>query len=165
MSKPEAKYVLAELYESVYRNHTGERTLAHRAYMQGYYWPTMKQNTENYFKRCDWCQRHAPIPRVHSEALSLVTSPWLFAQWGIDIICPLLVAIAQKKFYSLQLTILASGWKQKPMLASKIRMSSSSSRKTSYVDLEFCEQSYNTVFRTFYSKLNIKNLYSTLCYP
>ena len=58
----------------------------------------MKQNTENYVKRCDWCQRHGPIPRIHSEALSLVTSPWLFAQWGIDIICPLLVAIAQKKF-------------------------------------------------------------------
>ena len=42
LSKLEAKYVLAELYEDVCGNHLSGRTLAHRAYMQRYYWPTMK---------------------------------------------------------------------------------------------------------------------------
>ena len=41
MSEPEAKYVLAELHEDVYGNHPSGQTLAHRAYMQGDYWPTM----------------------------------------------------------------------------------------------------------------------------
>ena len=37
LSEPNAKYVLFELHEGVCGNHLGERTLAHRAYMQGYY--------------------------------------------------------------------------------------------------------------------------------
>ena len=37
LSEPNAKYVLSELHEDVCGNHLGERTLAHRAYMQGYY--------------------------------------------------------------------------------------------------------------------------------
>ena len=37
LSEPEAKYVLVELYEGICGNHPGGRTLANRAYMQGYY--------------------------------------------------------------------------------------------------------------------------------
>ena len=72
--------MLAELHEGVCGNHIGERTLAHRAHSQEYYLPTMKQDTENYIKRCDWCQRHTPISRMLSEVLKPVTSPWPFAQ-------------------------------------------------------------------------------------
>ena len=78
LSDPKAKYVLAELYEGVCGNHLGGRTLAHRAYTQGYYWPTMKQDVENYVKKCDRCQRHTPIPRVPLEVVNLVTNPWSF---------------------------------------------------------------------------------------
>ena len=42
LSEPDAKYVMAELYENVCGNHLSGRTLAHCAYTQGYYWPTMK---------------------------------------------------------------------------------------------------------------------------
>lgn len=98
MSDLEAQYVLAEFHEGVCDNHPGERTLAHRTYTQGYYWPTMKQDTENYVNMCDWCQRYAPIPRVPSEVVNPVTSLWPFAQWGMDIVGPLPMAAAQKKF-------------------------------------------------------------------
>ncbi|KAL6323325.1 hypothetical protein AAG906_029332 [Vitis piasezkii] len=95
---PEAKYVLVELHEGESDNHLGERTLAHRAHTQGYYWPTMKQDAKNYVKRCDRCQRYALIPRVPFEALNPVTSPWSFAQWEMDIVSPLPIVVAQKKF-------------------------------------------------------------------
>ena len=78
-SKPNAKYDMSELHEGVCGNHPGGWTLTHRAYMQGYYWPTMKHDAKNYVKRCDRCQRYATIPRVPSEVLNLVTSPWPFA--------------------------------------------------------------------------------------
>ena len=55
-------------------NHTEGRTLAHCAHSQGYYWPTTKQDSQEYVKQCDRCQRHAPIPRMLSEVLNLVTS-------------------------------------------------------------------------------------------
>ena len=37
LSQPEAKYVLAKLYEGICHNYLGGRTLAHYAYTQGYY--------------------------------------------------------------------------------------------------------------------------------
>nr|CAN71386.1 hypothetical protein VITISV_010559 [Vitis vinifera] len=64
----EALYVLAELHEGVW-----------------YYWPTMKKDAAAYVKKCDKCQRHAPIPHVPLETLKPISSPWPFAQWGIDI--------------------------------------------------------------------------------
>ena len=58
----------------------------------------MKRDAKSYVKSCDRCQRHAPIPRVLYEALNPVTSPWLFAQWGMDIVEPLSIVATQKKF-------------------------------------------------------------------
>ena len=58
----------------------------------------MKQDVVNYVKRCDQCQRHSPIPRMPSKVLNPVTSPWPFAQWGMDIVGPLPAVAAQKKF-------------------------------------------------------------------
>ncbi|RVW67544.1 hypothetical protein CK203_062360 [Vitis vinifera] len=94
----EAQYVLAELHEGICGNHMGGRSLAHRAHSQGYYWPTMKKDAAAYVQKCDKCQRYAPIPHVPSAALKSVSSPWPFAQWGMDIVGPLPAAPAQKKF-------------------------------------------------------------------
>ena len=47
----EAQYVLAELHERICGNHSGGRSLAHRAHSQGYYWPTMKQDVAAYVKK------------------------------------------------------------------------------------------------------------------
>ena len=58
----------------------------------------MKQDAKSYVKRCDWCQRHALILRVPSEALNSITSPLPFAQWGMDMVGSLPIAAAQKKF-------------------------------------------------------------------
>ncbi|XP_034673387.1 uncharacterized protein LOC117904737 [Vitis riparia] len=46
----EALYVLAELHEGVCGNHSGGRSLAHRAHSQGYYWPTMRKDAVAYVK-------------------------------------------------------------------------------------------------------------------
>ena len=94
----EALYVLAELHEGVCGNHSGGRSLAHRAHSQGYYWPTMKKDAATYVKRCDKFQRHAPIPHAPLETLKPISSLWPFAQWGMDIVGPLPAAAAQKKF-------------------------------------------------------------------
>ena len=51
-----------------------------------------------YVKKCDKCQRHAPIPHVLSETLKPISGLWLFAQWGMDIVGLLPTVAAQKKF-------------------------------------------------------------------
>ena len=49
-------------------------------------------------KKCDKCQRFKNVQRLPTEKLTTITSPWPFAQWGIDIIGPLLLGKGQVKF-------------------------------------------------------------------
>lgn len=58
----------------------------------------MKQDAETYARKCDKCQRYAPIPHMSSKALNSVMSPWPFTEWGMDIVGPLPPVTTQKKF-------------------------------------------------------------------
>ena len=78
LTQLEIQYVLSKLHEGVCDNHSGNRTLVHKAHSQGYYWPTMKQDAEAYARKCDKCQRYAPIPHMPAETLNSVMSPWPF---------------------------------------------------------------------------------------
>ncbi|KAK4833332.1 hypothetical protein QYF36_002949 [Acer negundo] len=40
-------------------NHSGARSLSTRAIKAGYYWPTMRSDSQNHLKTCDKCQRFA----------------------------------------------------------------------------------------------------------
>ena len=40
-------------------------------------------------KKCNKCQRFRNVQRLPAKRLTTITSPWPFAQWGIDIISPL----------------------------------------------------------------------------
>ena len=86
LTTEQGQYVLAELHEGICGNHPGSRTLAHRAYTQGYYWPTMRFDAAYYVQKCDRCQRQAPVLTSPAQDLISITSPWPFAQWGIDIV-------------------------------------------------------------------------------
>lgn len=47
--------LLAELHEGIYGRHSGERSLAHRAMMHGFWWLSMQRDMAEYVKRCDRC--------------------------------------------------------------------------------------------------------------
>ena len=97
LTPEQGQYGLAKLHEGVCGNHSGGRTLAHRAHTQGYYWPTMKSDAANYVKKCDSCQRMSPILKSPVQDLISITIQWLFAQWGVDIVGLLPTTPAQKK--------------------------------------------------------------------
>ncbi|KAM2574826.1 hypothetical protein TB2_006730 [Malus domestica] len=44
LTPAEAKTVFREIHEGVCRDHAGSRSLAHKAFRQGYYWPTLHQD-------------------------------------------------------------------------------------------------------------------------
>ena len=75
----QGQYIVVELHERICGNHLGGRTLAHRAHTQGHYWPTMKANTTTYVRKCDCCQRHAPISKVLAQDIITIMSPWPFS--------------------------------------------------------------------------------------
>ena len=64
----------------------------------GYYWPTMLKDAIELVRKCKACQEHAKISHLPSEPLTSVTSPWLFQQWGLDILGPLPIGRGQCKF-------------------------------------------------------------------
>ena len=47
--------LLEELHEGVCGSHTKGRSLSHRALTQGYWWPNMQKEAQEYVKKCDQC--------------------------------------------------------------------------------------------------------------
>ena len=72
--------LLEELYEGVCRSHIGGRSLSHRALTQGYWWPGMQKEAQEYVKKCDQCQRFTPNIHQPGGVLNPLFSPWPFAQ-------------------------------------------------------------------------------------
>nr|CAN63790.1 hypothetical protein VITISV_003629 [Vitis vinifera] len=140
LNHSEALYVLAELYER----------------------PTMKKDAAAYVKKCDKCQRHAPIPHVSSETLKPILGPWPFAQWGMDIVGPLPTAAAQKKIPA-----------PKAYASIKDKDVTKFVWKNIICRFEILQtiiadngpQFDSIAFRNFCSELNIRNSYSTPRYP
>ena len=165
--------MLAKLHEGICGNHPGGRTLAHRAHTQGYYWPTMKADVTNHTKECDRCQRLAPILKSPMQDLISISSPWPFAQWGIDIVGPLPTAPAQKK-----LLLVATDYFIKWVEAEAFS-SIKDEDVTQFIWKNIvCRfgvprsivsnngpQFNSRVYRNFCHELKIKNLYSTPRYP
>jgi len=58
----------------------------------------MQKDAQTYVKVCDKCQRFSNIFRKPSEELTLMTAPWPFARWVLDIIGPFPLTARQLKF-------------------------------------------------------------------
>ena len=77
---PEAsELLLEELHEGVSGSHTGGRSLSHRVLTQGYWWPGMQKEAQEYVKKCDQCQKFAPNIHQPGGVLNSLSSPWPFA--------------------------------------------------------------------------------------
>ncbi|XP_050241072.1 uncharacterized protein LOC126689967 [Quercus robur] len=98
LAPDEANYVLREVHEGTYGNHSGARSLIHKVVRAGYYWPTVQVDAKAYVKACDKCQRFSNVPRQPSEYLTPMMAPWPFAQWGLDILGPFPLGTRQMKF-------------------------------------------------------------------
>ena len=90
--------LLEEMHEGICGSHTGGRSLAHRAITQGYWWPNMQREALEYVRKCDQCQRYAPSIHQLGGILNPLSSPWPFAQWGLDIVGPFPKAVGNKKY-------------------------------------------------------------------
>ena len=73
-------YIMQEIHEDVCGNHSGPRSLLHKVTQQGYYWPNMVKDVEDYVWKCDACQRFSQITHQPAELLTLVLSLWTFVK-------------------------------------------------------------------------------------
>ncbi|XP_065619912.1 uncharacterized protein LOC136063443 [Quercus suber] len=93
-----AELLLEELHEGICGNHTRGRSLAHQVITQDYWWPNMQKEAFDYVKKCNQCQRFAPNIHQLGGTLNPLSSPWPFAQWGLDIVGPFPKAAGNRKY-------------------------------------------------------------------
>ena len=171
---PEAsESLLEELHEGICGSHMGGRSLSHWAISQEYWWPGMQKEAQEYVKKCDQCQRFAPNIHQLGGVLNPLSSPWLFAQWGLDNVGPFPKALGNKK-YLLVGTDYFTKWVEAEPLANirdvdikrfiwKNIVTRISVPHTLISDngLQFDSKT----FRKYCCDLGIKNRYSTPAYP
>nr|GEZ90107.1 reverse transcriptase domain-containing protein [Tanacetum cinerariifolium] len=66
----------------------GPRSVVAKAIRLGYFWPTMHKDAQDMIRKCSDCQIHRPVTRHPQQPLTLITAPWPFYKWGIDIAGP-----------------------------------------------------------------------------
>ena len=86
VKEDEARYILEEVHEGIYRDHARPRSLISKITRTGYFWLTMRKEAKDFVKRCDKCQNYGKIHRTPREKMTIITSPWPFTKWGIDIV-------------------------------------------------------------------------------
>ncbi|KAK2996935.1 hypothetical protein RJ639_026503 [Escallonia herrerae] len=94
----ESLYALQEVHEGICGQHLGGRTLAQKILRQGYYWPTMQKDAIEFTRRCDQCQKFAPLSHTPVAPLTSIVSPIPFAVWGMDLLGPFPMASGQRRF-------------------------------------------------------------------
>ena len=160
---------MREVHEGIYGNHSGARSLVHKLIRAGYYWPTMQKDASAYVKTCNKCHRFSNTIRQPSEELTPMTAPWLFSQWGLDIMGPFPTAVKKLKFLRVSIDYFTK-WVEVEALAT---ITEKNIRSFVWRNI-ICrygiprvlvsdngKQFDNIAFRDFCSELGIKNHYSS----
>uniref|UniRef100_A0A2N9H312 Uncharacterized protein n=1 Tax=Fagus sylvatica TaxID=28930 RepID=A0A2N9H312_FAGSY len=165
--------LLYEIHEGVCGGHTGGRSLAHRAIGQGYWWPYMQKDAAQYVRRCEKCQLFAPAIHKPASQLNPISSPWPFAQWGLDLVGPLPRATGNRQWLIVA-TDYFTKWVEAEPLA---RITDSESRKFIWKNIitrfgiPRCFISDNGTqfdsgpFKKYCSEFGIRNHFSSPAYP
>ncbi|XP_062075487.1 uncharacterized protein LOC133779553 [Humulus lupulus] len=64
VDEEEAMKVLYEIHEGECGNHASGPSTARKAMRQGYYWPSMERDANDFARKCDKCRRHANYPQM-----------------------------------------------------------------------------------------------------
>ncbi|XP_017628526.1 uncharacterized protein LOC108471417 [Gossypium arboreum] len=82
----EAKKILEEVHEGVCGTHANGFIMAKQIMRLGYYWSTMEGDCISYAKKYHKCQIYGDKILVPPSPLHVMTSPWPFFMWGMDVI-------------------------------------------------------------------------------
>ena len=133
----------------------------------------MLKDAQAYVKACDKYQRFSNLIKQPSEALTPMTAPWPFAQWGLDIMDPFPTALRQLKFL-----VVGIGYFTMWVEAEPLATITEKSIRTFVWRNIICrygirkvlvsnngKQFDNGAFRDFCIELGIKNHYSSPAHP
>ena len=90
--------LLTELHEGLCGSHVKGHSLAHQAMTKGFWWPQIQKDVAEYVQKCEQCQKHVSLIHQLAGSLNLVSSPWPFAQLGLNIVGPFPRATGNHRF-------------------------------------------------------------------
>ncbi|GJY66930.1 reverse transcriptase domain-containing protein [Tanacetum coccineum] len=130
----QANYRIREVHEGACGMDARARSVVAKIMRQGYYWPSMHDDTKEVIDKCDSYQIHAPMPKLPKTHLTSIMSPWSFYQWGLDILGPLPEGPGKLKFIIVVIDYFIKWIEVKPLAKTTGRRS-----KEFYV-AEYCMQ-------------------------
>ena len=173
LTPDESHYILRDIHEGAYGNHSRARSLVYKIVHVGYYWSSMQADAKAYVRVCDNCQCYNNMPRQPSEYLTPVVTPWPFTQQGLDILSLFPMRTRQMKFLVVGLDYFTKWVKAEPL--AKITKWNIKSFVQKNIICRFgiprvliSDNRYqfdNTPFREFCEQLGIKNHYSLPSHP
>ena len=133
----------------------------------------MQKDAMEYVQKCEQCQKHAPLIYQPAGHLNLVSSPWPFAQWGLDILGPFPQVTGNRRFVLVAVDYFTK-WAEAKALANiqdidvKKFVWKNIVTRFGVPDSLISDnglQFDSKTFCTFCGDLGIKNRYSTSVYP
>jgi len=82
----EAELILKEIHEGAFGTHMNGHSMSRKIMRASYFWLTMENDCCVHARKCHKCQLYADNVNVSSATLNVLTAPWPFSMWGIDII-------------------------------------------------------------------------------
>ncbi|KAE8654967.1 hypothetical protein F3Y22_tig00117034pilonHSYRG00338 [Hibiscus syriacus] len=86
LNTSEARNVMEEVHSGICGTHANGLSMARKIMRYGYYWATMYTDCIDYARKCHKCQIYADKIHVPPSPLHVMTAPWPFSMWGIDVI-------------------------------------------------------------------------------
>ena len=77
---------MEDMHNGLFGAHSSGYTMAKKILIAGYYWSMMETDCHQHSRTCHKCQIYANKVHVPHIPLNVMTSPWPFAMWGIDMI-------------------------------------------------------------------------------
>ena len=133
----------------------------------------MQKEAQEYVKKCDQCQRFAPNIHQPRSVLNPLSSPWLFAQWGLNIVGPFPKAAGNKRWLLVDTDYFTKWVEVEPLADIKDvddkrfvwKNIVTRFRIPHYLISDNGLQFDNKAFKRYCCDLGIKNRYSTPAYP
>ena len=82
----EAEQLMHDVHDGTFGTHASGHVMSRKLLRAGYYWITMERDCYQYARKCHKCQVYADKIHVPPHALKVMSSPWPFSMWGIDMI-------------------------------------------------------------------------------
>jgi len=82
----EAELILQEVHERTFGTHMNGHSMARKILRTGYFWMTIENDCCKHVRKCQKCQIYANNIHTSPTTLNVLSVPWPFSMWGIDVI-------------------------------------------------------------------------------